>query len=429
MTRINKNQIKIPGGTTGQGLLKQSNSDYDYDWGDVSGSGGGGGGTKLAVDTTQVSLDGSGGAASDDYTISIPAGTLDTNNVIRFEIPCSNIGVEDNTANGLRVDLIYGATTIATATLQEQENTGDLNASGRIVGYLMADNSATAQKGYVEIAAGTGEVGSTPGGPVVGIASAYGTAVEDSGTTLDLTVQFRVVNGGGNEIDAEAAIFTLIAGSGVGDSGDKFVGVGEATAKSYQNYQIPFNTDNGAGSPIWNTGGSEFLSYISFGTGTAANLTTDFGQMGIGGLQYNDGKEVVIEVPAVISASAGGDGFIGSSELGLATVPITGATANVSLGFLWDDTAGLWKAKSSDGSGTTETALSSGNPAAGTHTFRIVYDPANTQALFYVDGVLEATLTTDLPTAQTPNIGLIFGNAAGGGRVTDIARPSIAVEI
>lgn len=39
-TQTNKNQYKIPGGTTGQALVKQSNTDYDFDWGTVSGGGG-----------------------------------------------------------------------------------------------------------------------------------------------------------------------------------------------------------------------------------------------------------------------------------------------------------------------------------------------------------------------------------------------------
>jgi len=35
-TQANKNQYKIPGGTTGQALVKLSNADYDFDWGDVN---------------------------------------------------------------------------------------------------------------------------------------------------------------------------------------------------------------------------------------------------------------------------------------------------------------------------------------------------------------------------------------------------------
>lgn len=35
-TNINKNQIKLPGGTNGQALVKLSNADYDFDWGDVN---------------------------------------------------------------------------------------------------------------------------------------------------------------------------------------------------------------------------------------------------------------------------------------------------------------------------------------------------------------------------------------------------------
>lgn len=36
-TQINKNQYKIPGGVTGQALVKQSNADFDFNWGSVNG--------------------------------------------------------------------------------------------------------------------------------------------------------------------------------------------------------------------------------------------------------------------------------------------------------------------------------------------------------------------------------------------------------
>lgn len=36
-TQTNKNQIKVSGGTTGQALVKLSNTNYDYDWGTVGG--------------------------------------------------------------------------------------------------------------------------------------------------------------------------------------------------------------------------------------------------------------------------------------------------------------------------------------------------------------------------------------------------------
>lgn len=37
MTQINKNQIKLPGGTTGQVIAKASDDDFDFDWVSVSG--------------------------------------------------------------------------------------------------------------------------------------------------------------------------------------------------------------------------------------------------------------------------------------------------------------------------------------------------------------------------------------------------------
>lgn len=83
-TKIRKIQGGVPsGGSTGQVLVKQSNTDNDVAWESALGSGGGGG-TKLAIDTTETSANSTTPVTA--YSIPIPGGILGTNNAIRFKL-------------------------------------------------------------------------------------------------------------------------------------------------------------------------------------------------------------------------------------------------------------------------------------------------------------------------------------------------------
>lgn len=196
-TQTNKNQYKIPGGTTGQALVKQSNTDYDFDWGTVSG---GGGGTKLAIDTTQVATGGSG-VETTFYTIPIPANTLGTNDAIRFAMILSDLGIA--TGDDVIFRVKYGATTLCTITLDEDA----INQACTLYGYIVADNATNAQKGFAHIStAGNNDV--NPGN----IGDSYGTAIEDSTTPLNLVITVEQNNGGNAQ--AEAIIVEKITDGG-----------------------------------------------------------------------------------------------------------------------------------------------------------------------------------------------------------------------
>lgn len=68
----------------------------------------------------------------------------------------------------------------------------------------------------------------------------------------------------------------------------------------------------------------------------------------------------------------------------------------------------------------------------GKHVFRIEYDPANAtpQARFYVDGILLATVTTNVPSARSQTIGFACGSSPSSQQVINAAgAPSFAVEI
>lgn len=134
-TAIRKEQAGISkGGSTGQALVKASNTDYDVDWGSPTGS------TKLLLDATDgpVTAD---NAEHDMYSKTIPGGILGDNSAIRFRIPIS-VGTG---ANGTwTMKLKYGGTLLGTLTVGNPA--GTISGDGYLEGIIYADGSDQDQK-------------------------------------------------------------------------------------------------------------------------------------------------------------------------------------------------------------------------------------------------------------------------------------------
>lgn len=205
MTRINKNQIKIGGGTTGQALVKLSNTDYDYDWGTVSGGGGSGTGTKLAIDTTATVINGTGLPIT-AYTIPIPGGTLGTNDAIRFDVSLSNFQV-DNTEE-ITVDIQYGGTSIGTIIFDGMSDEIPLT-SASVRGVLIADGATNSQKSLVQ---GISSVTNNPSSkPIITVTD---TSTKDS--TISQNLDIIVTNSGGtSSATVESIIVEKITDGGL----------------------------------------------------------------------------------------------------------------------------------------------------------------------------------------------------------------------
>ena len=178
-TQANKNQLKVSGGTTGQALVKLSNADFDYDWGNVMG-GGGSGGTKLALDLT------SHGGASFSYTVTIPGGTIGTDDVIRYTLFSynENIGPGDT----VTVSTTYGGNALNSALLTNSITSGGIGGMS-IQGYVAGNGATNAQTGYATLATqlynGWEE------------ANDVGTCATDSTVSQNLVVTVTIAGGGG----------------------------------------------------------------------------------------------------------------------------------------------------------------------------------------------------------------------------------------
>jgi hypothetical protein len=115
------------------------------------------------------------------YTYTIPGGTLSTGNAIKLRIPYKL----SNTTGGnvtFTAKLLYGATTIATATTPNIASTND--GAGFVDAYLLANASASAQIGTIIV----NETYQT----ATYERSVRGTATENSATDLALAIKITL---------------------------------------------------------------------------------------------------------------------------------------------------------------------------------------------------------------------------------------------
>lgn len=157
------------------------------------GGGGGSGGTKLAIDTTEVTITGTTTETDLFSPISIPENTLGTNNAIRFKVQGSNINVSNGATNTLRMK--YGSTTLATLVIAS----GQTSKPFELEGYIIADGSTSAQKGSMRFLA---EFSSADASCEID----DGTATEVSTGALNLTLTSQSSSGADSTITVESII-------------------------------------------------------------------------------------------------------------------------------------------------------------------------------------------------------------------------------
>lgn len=219
---------------------------------------------------------------------------------------------------------------------------------------------------------------------------------------------------------------------------DKLVGTGSISNKSYFNIQLHYTEVDNAGAQVWTTanGGTTTptMWYTTGSTGSQTRLTTLFegfpsflAGSGVQNRQFNRQKEFIIETIAYIDPTEATACFLGLNVLGNSTHPDVG-TNTLCVGF-GRDGSGNWYIRSATGSAHTDTAISA--PSNTAHTYRIEYDPANTQARFYIDGSSVGTITTNLPSASTSVIGVFMGNDTGGANNSFeyASAPSFSLEV
>lgn len=366
-----------------------ANEKISYDLAASGGGGGGGGGTKLAIDTNEVTT--VINTTITAFTIPIPGGTLGTNDAIRFAI--SVIG--DASTN---MEVLYGGQSLGVRSFS--------NAPDTVWGTIIADGSTSAQKTQI-----VNLYTNTP------ITNSVLTVT--SSTQQDLTV---VLTSSGGILTAESIIVEAITSA----TENKKVGVGEISDIDWFNIQYPWNSPS-----LWtNTGTIQSQSLLNLGLGE--HIFSGAGGIGpdvAGGISYafNTAKQAIFQLTGLTANAFGGT----TAGFGFDTVANriydSLGTNNASVGFIVNNT-GQWFARCANGAGRTETAISISNNAK--HVFRVEYDPSNVtpHARFYVDGILLATVTTNVPSAVGSEVLWSAGGAAANNSLKWLSCPSFAFE-
>lgn len=185
-----------------------------------AGSGGSGsGGTRLVVDTTQV-ITPANTSENTIYSEAIPAGTLSTNNAIKFKVLFSDFGLSNSPDEIKTIRLKYGSTTIATVVADIGSNPADLSFDGiYLEGWVIANNATNAQKGQLEIFSGFGDVDGSNF-----INADYGTSAIDSTITQNLVITIQSNVAGTASVTAEAIVIEKIGGASSGSISEQNLG-------------------------------------------------------------------------------------------------------------------------------------------------------------------------------------------------------------
>lgn len=190
---------------------------------------------------------------------------------------------------------------------------------------------------------------------------------------------------------------------------DRKVGVGSVSNTTYENYQILFG--NAASADFgWTSIGAPTYAYTHLVTGSATGAFRLLPVNIAGGGFFDSTKTKIFEWDAMIAA----DITTGTSAMGIGTDSTTAGyqdSQNQETVAFVTNASGAWFAHTSRDS-THFTSTSITTPSPGRHNFRIEYIAATPSALFYVDGVLVATLNTsaNMPSTNNQTIYMIFAN-------------------
>lgn len=230
----------------------------------------------------------------------------------------------------------------------------------------------------------------------------------------------------GDGISYDHATHTI--SSDVSSYVDKLVGVGKAANKTYFNVQVDFVAS------AWNVanGGALFYAVGSLGavnstirTGSGFNIPSFETSSGVQARKFNRPKKTILEIQAYIDISEMGNCYLGFYANNTVTNPVYGANT-IGIGFVRDSSGNMY-IRSATGSARTETLITL--PSNTPHTYRVEYDPANTIARFYIDGVSVGTITTNLPTSAATDMGINLSNSGASTSFEYAGAPYIAAEI
>lgn len=207
-----------------------------------------------------------------------------------------------------------------------------------------------------------------------------------------------------------------------------FQGVGEATTvKDYWTFSLPFSDD------FWQPNSNTLTSYVSVmrtspnGAITSNCITQDPIYVLTNGnaISFATTKKVIVEFGVSVYKASGNDLGFGLTE-GTATYAFQhyDDQTDDACCFTVDSSGNLYAHTAAAGVGHTETAIT-GITLTNMNTYRIEFDPA-TDAKFYVNGVLKATITTNLPRGAHIYFG--WGALTNTNYVKVVTQPYFAIE-
>lgn len=348
------------------------------------------------------------------------------------------------TGHGFSIgDVIQSSAVDGEYQLAQADNAANSEVNGIVTEVIDIDTFVIVTEGFAILT-------SLPGGAVAGDILYLDDAVAGGLTLTAPSAAGTIVHKLGQVIDA--ATFKIDfhnylgltqdqVNAGGGSGSEKKVGVGDTTDIDWFNTQYLFFGIDGSGQfGVWDLTGSfanlcASALFLADNDKFEANSTDydfflpDFDDIG-GELTFDSGKQIIFQsivtTSAVDATNRGGIGFTG---FGGTSIVSASATNTLSIGFV-RNAAGQWYARTGTGAAFTETAITI---PTGKNTLRCEYDPLNAtpQARFYVDGVLLATITTNLPTANGSVIGFSGGNSgnANSNAFEIIGAPSFSVEV
>jgi len=144
---------------------------------------------KLSTSATPVDTH-STATTTNLMTFSLAANSLSTNNAVEIYIPISDMDY-DLDAQTITIDLIYGSTTLATATITTS-GTAFTEGKGYIKALLIADGDTAAQRGIIELNTSADYYHASTSSTTTYGVRLYdsGTATEDSTGALTLTILY-----------------------------------------------------------------------------------------------------------------------------------------------------------------------------------------------------------------------------------------------
>lgn len=169
---------------------------------------------KIEVDATEITVANTV-TETTLFDVSVPGGTLSTNNAIRFTVYLSDFQCDSSESISFRMK--YGGSTVATCTMATTgATTSNIDLNGAMItGLIVADGSTSAQKGFLFFNGGDGvleddNLASVDGERGTGGGNSTGAVDSTSAQTLSITAQWAAT-GASNTITAEAWIVEKIA--------------------------------------------------------------------------------------------------------------------------------------------------------------------------------------------------------------------------